>query len=136
MITVAFVIVALGAGLYFSRHFVGNIEELNDYMSAVAAGDYRVRYCVTGSDEFRQLNARLNTLVHTIGEDIRSLRDETQTDPLCNIRNRRFVLAELDRLLKECATTKKPPVKGGSFETIGSNSTSSPDRRGRLEVVE
>lgn len=98
-VSLTFVAVSLLAGLYFSRHFLANIERLNAYMSAVESGDYRIRYCVSGRDEFRELNRRLNTMVHRLSEDIRSLEQESTTDPLCGIPNRRHVMEQLDALV-------------------------------------
>ena len=94
-ITAAFGAVSLVAASYFSRHFIGNIEKLNRYMSAVESGDYRIRNCVSGRDEFRQLNRSLNTMVHHLAQSIRSLEVETNTDALCGIANRRFLTEEL-----------------------------------------
>ncbi|MFW5729972.1 MAG: diguanylate cyclase, partial [Spirochaetota bacterium] len=94
-ITAAFGALSIVAALYFSRHFIGNIEKLNGYMSAVESGDYRIRNCVSGRDEFRQLNRRLNTMVHKLARNIRSLEVESTTDALCGIANRRFLTEEL-----------------------------------------
>lgn len=99
---VSFLAVALIAWLYFSRHFITNFERLNRYMSAVESGDYRVQYCVSGHDEFYELNRRLNTMVHHLAESIRNLEDESTTDPLCQVRNRRYLIEHLrDRATEE-----------------------------------
>jgi|GEM_PF-2096868 len=103
-ITAAFVLVALAAGFYFSRHFITNIERLNQYMSAVEAGDYRIQYCVSSKDEFYQLNSRLNTMVHHLAENIRSLKIESNTDALCQVKNRRALLDTLQDYVRHCAT--------------------------------
>lgn len=101
-VSLAFMGIALTAGLYFSRHFIGNIERLNGYMKAVESGDYRIQYCVSGSDEFSQLNSRLNTMVHHLAEHISSLTLESNTDALCEIHNRRFLMERLAGFIEAC----------------------------------
>jgi len=54
---------------------------------------------VSGSDEFHQLNARLNTLVHMLREDTRSLRDELHRN---------------DGVSGEPKNQKKPPGRAAS----------------------
>jgi diguanylate cyclase (GGDEF)-like protein len=94
-VTLSFLLLALVAASYFASHFIGNIEQLNGYMRAVESGDYTVRHCVSGRDEFRELNDRLNTMVHHLAQSIRVLEIESSTDPLCGIRNRRFLMESL-----------------------------------------
>ncbi len=95
---------ALLAWLYFSHHFIANFERLNLYVSAVESGDYRIQYCVSGRDEFYELNRRLNTMVHHLSESIRSLEDESNTDHLCQVHNRRYLVDRLRELTvaREC----------------------------------
>jgi diguanylate cyclase (GGDEF)-like protein len=100
----SFLVAALLAWLYFTRHFIANFERLNRYMSAVESGDYRIQYCVSGHDEFYDLNRRLNTMVHHLAESIKSLEDQSNTDALCQVRNRRYLLD----WLREYAAAKQP----------------------------
>lgn len=94
-VSTSFLGVAILAGLYFAKHFIGNIERLNEYVSSVESGDYRIRYCVSGRDELYELNSRLNTMVHRLSENIESLERESNTDPLCGIANRRYIIEQL-----------------------------------------
>jgi diguanylate cyclase (GGDEF)-like protein len=104
-VAAGFIVIALAAGLFLAHDFVGNIERLNRYMEAVESGDYRVRYCVSGSDEFAQLNARLNTMVHHLAESIQSLQVESNTDALCEIYNRRYLMDRLAEYLGTLEST-------------------------------
>lgn len=95
LVTLAFGAISLVAAYYFSRHFIGNIEQLNRYMYAVESGDYRIQHCVSGWDEFRELNGRLNTMVHHLSQNIETLEAESNTDSLCGIANRRYIGEQL-----------------------------------------
>jgi diguanylate cyclase (GGDEF)-like protein len=101
LVTVTFGAVSLIAAYYFSRHFIGNIENLNRYMYAVECGDYSIRHCVSGNDEFRELNGRLNTMVHHLSQSIETLEAQSNSDALCGIANRKFITEQLQR---HCAT--------------------------------
>ncbi|MFP4302776.1 MAG: diguanylate cyclase [Spirochaetaceae bacterium] len=95
VVTAAFGVISLVAAYYFSRHFIVNIEKLNRYMYAVESGDYRIQHCVSGWDEFRELNGRLNTMVHHLSQSIETLETRSNTDALCGIANRRYITEQL-----------------------------------------
>jgi diguanylate cyclase (GGDEF)-like protein len=73
-----------------ARYVTRNINSLNRYMHAVSGGDLTTRQCVSGRDEFLQLNRYLNSMVSTLAAQIASHR---RTNDELDQRNR-----ELDRL--------------------------------------
>lgn len=83
------------AGFFLSRMYVGNIENLNRFMTRVEEGDYSPENCVSGGREFQEMNRRLNKMVGSLSASIESLETISNIDMLSRIYNRRYVMRHL-----------------------------------------
>ncbi|MBI9101685.1 MAG: sensor histidine kinase [Spirochaetales bacterium] len=64
------------AGSYvMSENIIKNIKSMNTYMAEVSEGNYELKTCVKGNDEFKTLNDYLNVMVDVLSGNILMLDD-------------------------------------------------------------
>lgn len=70
VILAASIVLAGFVAYVLSSYITGNIKRINDYMAQIMEGDYQIRYCVKGNDEFHHMNRQLNDMTSKLANSI------------------------------------------------------------------
>lgn len=72
LVTLISILVTGTGSVYIARYVLVNIQSLNAYMHDISRGDLTIRTCVSGKDEFLELNSYMNKMVQTLSQQIES----------------------------------------------------------------